>query len=302
MKILVGQHNLNTIGGSETYTYELVRGLVELGHTVEVITWDGVGLDSPIPEKMVTNLGVVVNNLSGKYDACFISHNSMIDKLLGTKLDYNKDNLFQIVHGIVPGLETPTTRSDVRFISISDEIKNHINVESTTILNMVDTNRFKPTATNNELRNVLSISRNENFNSILGSLCDRLGLSLLCGNNGRTIVNIEDVIDRADLVVTLGRGCFESMASGKNVFVADSRPYQGPLADGLLTKDNFDSFIKNNCSGRYNHIRIVGKFIVDEFEKYNPKHGDDLRKIAESQFDVITQCKKILKLVRGYSQ
>ena len=98
----------------------------------------------------------------------------------------------------------------------------------------------------------------------------RLGVDVIRLNKYQDkIWNIADEINKADLVVSLGRGCLEAMACGRPVVIFDKRRYMDQMGDGYLTSENFGMFIKNNCSGRYSKKTMTVDNLVEEFKKYN---------------------------------
>lgn len=299
MKILVGQNHLDTLGGSETYTYALVEELHNRGHQVGVMcARNRKGMVSDLIER---NLGIKTNVISREYDACLLSHNSMVSQLFS--LDVKPGKVYQICHGTTPSLEQPTELAGVEFISISEEVQNHLlkkNLQSELIVNGVNLERFKPTKINKELKNILSLSQSDRLNQFLQKVCDKYGYNFKHHNKFRNpVFNIEDEIADADLVVSLGRGAYESMACGKNVLIADWRPYQTAMMDGMLTGDNAARFLCNNCSGRTERRGIDEKSIVEELSKYSQENGEANRSFAEKNLNIKDKVDKMIYLVEG---
>tara|TARA_Y100000356_G_scaffold57190_1_gene46297 strand:+ start:2945 stop:3862 length:918 start_codon:yes stop_codon:yes gene_type:complete len=299
MKILIGQNHLDTLGGSETFTYALVEELHRRGHEVGVMcARNRKGMVSDLIE---SNLGIRTNIISKEYDACFISHNSMISQLYS--LGINHGTVYQICHGTTPSLEQPTDVKGVRFISISEEVQEHLlkkDYNSELIVNGIDLDRFKPTKINKELQNILSLSQSDRLNKFLQKICDRYGYNFKHHNKFlNPVFNIEEEIADADLVVSLGRGAYEAMACGKNVLIADWRAYQNAMMDGMVTEDNISRFISNNCSGRTERRGIDEASIVEELMKYSLANGEANRKFAEKNLNIKDKVDRMIHLVEG---
>jgi hypothetical protein len=109
--------------------------------------------------------------------------------------------------------------------------------------------------------------------------------------------NVEDKINAADIVITLGRGAYEAMACGRAVIIYDSRPYSPfKTADGIVTRSNAKKLATHNFSGRTNKLNWLVGEIKREIKKYKPTMGEDNRKIALASFNVKKQVEKYINL------
>jgi|AntRauMFilla1563_2_1112583.scaffolds.fasta_scaffold00355_2 glycosyltransferase involved in cell wall biosynthesis len=296
MKILVTNNTLGNLGGSETYAYALIKELNKRSD-IEV---EAFSQNNGLVAKYLIKEGIkVLTKVDKEYDVIIASHTSTIPHII-------KNNGFKIqtCHGIFPPLEQPRPGLDA-YVSISQEVKNHLtklNYNSTIIHNGIDCDRFSPiNKINNEVKTILSLAQSDYLNQILTKICNRLAIKLICLNKFKNpIFNVEDVINSADMVISLGRGAYESMACGRNVLVLDKRPYinKPPLGDGLITDKNIDQIILNNCSGRYSNVVFNDKMIEEEILKYDPSNGDFSREYALSNLNIITQVDKYLNLVK----
>lgn len=296
MKILVTNNTLAEIGGSETYAYTLIKGLAKR-NDVEVEAYSPkIGL---VGNKLRSEGINIVSTVENKYDLILASHTStasVIQKLKGFKV--------QTCHGIYPPLEQPYPGMNA-YVSISKEVKNHLEAKgfySDLFFNGVDCDRFNyDKKTNEELKNVLSLSQSSELNNRLDKICKEMGINFTAHNKFvNPIFDIEKLINENDLVISLGRGTYEAMSCGRNVFVLDKRPYiQGPaIGDGLVTDDNFSSFMLNNCSGRYSKKAFSDEDIKTELLKYNKEQGLRNREIALKELNIDLQIEKYLNLVR----
>lgn len=294
MKVLVTNNTIRDLGGSETYAYAVIKELhrrpdIEvtgysraLGYLSNLLRLDGVN---------------IINKVELDYDLVLASHTSTIPAIFnvtGTKI--------QTCHGIYPALEQPHRMVD-KHVSISNEVKVHLSNKgfaSEIIHNGIDCERFSPIKPlNKKLKNILSLSQSSDLNILLQKVCDSLGLNLVTLNKFKNpIFNVETEINNADLVISLGRGVYESMACGRNVLILDKRPYipKPPLGDGLITDKNIDDFILNNCSGRFTNTVFSEQNIIDEIMKYDYRLGEFTREYALKNLNIITQMDKYLNL------
>lgn len=299
MKILVGQNHLNSIGGSETYTYTLIKGLIKKGHTVELLVGDPNALGI-MSKKIKEDFDVDPNVLTGGYDACFLSHKSSVSRYVSGK--QNLKNVFQIIHGTTPDQEQPVKKSGIKYIAVSREIQNYLrgryDLDSEYVSNFIDLERFAYKPSNPELKKIFSLSQDKSFNGTLSEISKKIGVEFGYNNkNINPVFDIQDKIQQADLVVSLGRGCYEAMACGKNVVVSDRRGYIGGISDGYLTDENYLSYHQNNCSGRTKKTRTTKDFLIQEFGKYDPSMGVKLRAVAEKYLDMDKNCDKLISLI-----
>lgn len=298
MRVLVGNNRLRRPGGSETFTYALVNELVRKGHDVTCVTTCSEGMTG----KEIAKLGVPViyeRQVKDKFDIALLSHTTSI--ALARRVKAFK---VQTCHGIYPKLEQPVIGMNA-YVSISDEVHRYLKtkgIDSTIIANGVDCNRFRPEKPiNDKLETVLSLSHSDMLNGLLRKLCQELDIEFVFQNKYREpIWDIEQMINYSDMVVSLGRGAYESMACGRNVFVLDNRQYvgQGIIGDGILTQENIRHSLKNNCSGRQFAVHFDYESIKDELKLYHPDNGYYLRDFALNELNIERQAEKYLKLVR----
>jgi hypothetical protein len=299
MNILVSNHTFGDIpGGSETYAYCIINELVKQGHRVGAFCTRPVGKMA----KLVNKLGVPVHRarpFKKEYDLILASHTSTIKllKRYGVKGFY-----VQTCHGIYPELEQPCPGMDA-YAAITQEVKDHLmkkGYESTIIHNGVDCNLYKPASKiNNKLTSVLSLCHSDDANNMVKIACRMTGVKYVEHNKYKNpVFNLHKTINEVDLVVTLGRGAYESLACGRSVVIFDKRAYVGSrsLGDGIIQKNNIDDYIINNCSGRYSNKDFTAESLAIEFSKYNSELGNFGREYAVSKLNIETQVHKYIAL------
>ena len=294
MKILVGNNALGDPGGSETFTYALVMALIKKGHEVECVARRGGMVSNKLKAKDVP---VHFSSVRGKFDLLLLSHYTSIELAQNAK-----GFKVQTCHGVFVGLEKPVYGMD-QYVAVSEEVRKRLSIlgyASELIRNGVDCERFTPRKPiNGRLDVIASFSHSERVNTFLKDVFCKKRV-IVCNKYKSPVWNVDIIMNEADLVVSLGRGCYEAMACGRNVFIFDERTYsgQGAVGDGLVTKDNVSDFLKNNCSGRFSKKKFSPAEFVEEANKYNKKHGEDLRKYALENLNIDKQADKYLSLMR----
>lgn len=280
--ILITNNHLENLGGSETYTYTMIKEFCRKGYEVEYFTFHK-GL---VSEKIEKDLGVYYMSKL-KYDIIFANHNTTVEYLMKRV----EGKIIQTCHGIYPPLEQPYKYADAH-ISISSEVNEHISTlgyTSKTILNGIDLQRYKPTRPINSTlpRKILSLCQSESANELISEACKDLSIEFQkLDKNINPLWSIEKEINKSDLVIGIGRSAYEAMACGRPVIIFDSRSYSQSYADGYLTSDRIESSILNNCSGRRLKLDLNKKTLINEINKYNPDDGYFLRYFAEKSLNI----------------
>ncbi|CAM3587994.1 UDP-glycosyltransferase [Sphingobacterium prati] len=289
-KILVATNHLAEIGGSELYTYDLIKALnVRPDVEVEYFTFNKGLISDKIEEELHTPF---MNKK--RYDLIFANHNSSVKEL------FSKAPIIQICHGTVPELEQPSPLADYH-VAISDEISDHLlnmGYANDVILNGIDVQAKKPVRPlNNTLQSVLSLCQSDKANAKLKAICRAKGLHFQAYNKQENpTVSIEQKINLFDLVVGIGRSIYDAMACGRPSLIYDHRGYNGNKADGYLRPENFSKYVQMNCSGRYLNRQYQEKELIRELEKYNPEDGRKLRNIALAQLNAYKMVNQLLNI------
>lgn len=276
--ILVANYSLKTVGGSETFTYTLIEELKKRNYNVEYFTFT----KGDISHKIENNLGV--NFMSRrKYDLILANHNICVKKI------FKRGFTIQTCHGIYPELEQPSRYADAH-VSISNEVQNHLadkGFSSRLIFNGINCNRYSTKQKiNKTLTNVLSLCHSNSANDILTTIAEHLNFKLkIAYKYEKPIWEIENEINKVDLVVGLGRSAYEAMACGRPVIIWDKRDYFDSYGDGYI-KNKLGLSIQNNCSGRYSKKIYTTEELEQEFKQYNFEDGEYFRKFAAKNLDI----------------
>lgn len=284
LRILLANNHLDNFAGSETWTYAMAKQLEKMGHEVSVYTRQ---------KGKVSEMLNTVDVPDEEYDLLIINHNSCLRELADVRG-------FKIYtsHGIYPALEQPIEGAN-RYVAITPEVQHHLKSEgfdASIIYNGVDMERFNiKNPVNPTLENVLCMCKGEDAAALVSEACDTLGL------NFRWIKdfwNVEEEINEADLVVTLGRGAVEAMSCGRDVIVLDSRHYMqmGIVGDGSIRPENAKEIMKHNYSGRSKNSNFNLSMLIAELKKYNPDKAKMNRNHVSIFHDIRVAAKKYLEL------
>lgn len=288
MKILITNQYMMNRTGSELFTVELAQLLTEHGHEVYIY--------SPVTELAVGSEVVITDDLQSianiDFDIIHAQHN--ITALLARSVFPNVPIVY-MSHGILPSIEQPPSVpiGVALYIAVSEEVQdnlvnNHnIDVDKVKIVcNAVDTEKyhsFKPV--NKELKNILVVSNHYSsevrFN--ITEAAKRVGANVRhIGLPHNVAKDVAKEINKADLVVTLGRGVLEACACERNVLVYDIHGL-----DGMVDEGSFHKLRTKNFSGRFYAKQCSPQDILQEFKKYDLASGVKLRSIVKKDSSVI---------------
>jgi len=295
MKILLSNNKLRYLGGTETYTYALAEELVKQGHKVEVFTFRA-GL---ISEKMRKILGVKISDGKQKYDVVLANHNTTVKELRNNNAGF----IIQTCHGVTTALEQPSPYAH-SYVAISQELSKHVQSiteqEVPVILNGINCNRFKPLKPlNSKIQKVLSLAHNDTLNDLLEKEFSRYKIEMFRLNKLKNPVwDIENYINQADLVISLGRGAYESLACGRAVLIIDQRPGRELKGDGLILPENIEEFISCNCRGQARQNKNIAEMVNFAVANYSVSLGEWSRQYALENLNIKKQTEKYIALCK----
>lgn len=252
MKILLATYSLSERAGSETWVLTMYDHLTKT-HNVDVY----------VSKAGKNNLINAECNPNKQYDLALINHNTCLNEL--RTWDIGK-RVFTS-HGPNPALEQPIPGADV-YVSVSEEVQANLKAkgfDSQVIRNPINTDHFTESPVNRELKNILFMF-NHAFKPRISPLekvmvaCAGYEFKVLSDFQA----NVKESISWADLVITAGRGCYESLSCGKNVMIVNRAWF-----DGMVTWENIFELRKNNCSGRRFDLPGGAEDIRNELKKYD---------------------------------
>jgi len=285
MKILIVTHYLDNFAGSELFTKSLAENLSMNNHKVFIYSPFLGKVAEKIREKNILVTDNLLDLNGEEFDIIHAQHN--VVAILARSVFPRVPMVF-MSHGILPELEQPPS-VDIgiyKYIVVSEEVKQHlidkykISKDKIKIIrNFIDTERFcQKISVNRELKNLMVLSNHytDEVRGVVEKTCFDLNINVFhVGRPENPVDDVERFINKADMVVVLGRGALEAMACERNVIVYDMHG-----GDGFINEINFFDIRENNFSGR----RYGIKYSVDEFKKellkYDPNLGKKLRKIV----------------------
>lgn len=288
MKILITNHHLDNRAGSELFVESLALELKKRGHMIFIF--------SPVLGEVSDNIkshGIKVSNNIRDFegeeiDVVHAQHN--VTTILARSI-FPETPIIFMSHGVLPDLEQPPSieLGILKFIVVSEEIRDHLvnkydvpMSKISIIRNFVDLDKFiSKKDVNEKLEEILIISNHytKNVKQIIKRTCEDMGIGLThVGLPENPVDNVEDYINKADLVITLGRGALESMSCERNVIIYDVHG-----GDGFVNDKNFYEIRKNNFSGRKFGNKYSAEDFKLELEKYNPNIGKKLREIVKRE-------------------
>lgn len=284
MNILLTNHSLREAAGTERYTLEIGQALKHRGHKVTIYS-PNLGEFAQVIKKKGLNCTDDVEYLTkSKIDIIHANHN--VTAIIARSIFPDVPMIFTS-HGVIPELEQPPSINIgiAKYIAVSEEVKDNLiqkhGIAEETIeiaRNFVDTERFKQIEpVNQTLQNILVISNHleEEASKVIIEACEKMELNLNhIGLPGNPVVDVENYINNADLIISLGKGVLEAMACERNVIVFDK--YGG---DGLLTNEVYLESRRNNFSGRRFGYKYKSSDLITEFKKFDPNLGKELRQI-----------------------
>jgi len=285
--ILVANHHLEKIGGSETYTFALIEELKSRGYNVEYFTF----FKGESSNRIEKDLGVGFMS-KPKYDLILANHTTCIKYLS------HKGKIIQTCHGIFPRLEQPSRFADGH-VCISEEVLSHVRAkgfEGKVILNGINCKRYTSVVPiNDKLTTLLSLCQSKEANDMLSKACEISKVNFKSLNKYENAIwNVESIINESDMVVGLGRSAYEAMACGRAVLIFDNRNYFKSYSDGYVDLEMINKSILNNCSGRYFKKELGVQELVQEINKYSKSTGKELQEFALENLNIVNQVNKYL--------
>ena len=265
MRILFTLHDLQYSGGTETFTYSIIKEF--LGNNHEIFLYSTrIGT---VSEKYI-DLGVhVTDNLNDLPEHVDIIHAQHRAEAITIYYKYPSTPMIFTSHGIIPWQEKPISIPSIfKYVAVSEEVQNYLienfeikNDKTCIIRNGIDQSRFRPSVKINEQPQKLLLLSNrytENVKNVLEEVALKMDMKFkIIGQSQNNVWNVEKEILESDIVVSLGRGILEAMSCGRLPIVFD---YNG--GDGIVTENNYYLFRKKNFSGRFCNINFTAEQII----------------------------------------
>lgn len=291
MNIVISSYALD-LSGVPTFTLTVYRELIKRGHQITVY--------SPLGGKLETEMGAVKNvDEVPTPDVIIAQYNTCAESLKKTFVDVP---LIFYSHGILPDGEQPPNFSADWYLAVNEEVQQNLQAKGVPagkidiVRDFIETDRFISTKPiRPKIKQVLFISNYKkwkNFKTVEAA-CRILGVNLIClGSPYGRHYKIEEAINKADLVISWGRGILEAMSCGRAALSFDR--FEG---DGYITSDTYLQTRKNNFSGRIFKQDFSGETLAKEMQKYDPKAAMVNRDLVVKYHDSAKGVQSILDII-----
>jgi len=296
VRILIATHHYRDLAGSELFAFTLAKSLFEKGHSVclyspyigGIITDQTRRLGIPVYSDLVQFRHI-------EFNIMHVSHNIIAYE---ARYHFQHTPMVFLSHGILPFLEQPPV-GDLgisKYLAVSEEVMQNllrkgIPLRDVAIFrNIVDTGRFFPTQPlNPRAKRALIFSRkfDETAKRVIKEACKLKRISVETING--SVFDVENYMNRADIIFSRGRGAIEAMSTGKIVIIP---------GDGLVTEKNFREIQKCNFSGRRFQKPLDVAGLKDEIDKYDQILGEDNRRIVLKYFSANHQVDELTNIYR----
>lgn len=287
MKILITIHNFREMRGQQKFVYALINEMVD--DEFEIYT-PSTGKMADIAEVPVyTNPDVIANS---KYDMILMFHYfPELNSVEGFRVYFCNDTNAQFqLFGL--------WKVD-KFICISEEIQKKMEgfgIKAKIVRNGIDCGRYRSRRpVHKEVKRIMLFNyvQPDIINNII-TFCEdnniEIDIRFITKWTNETW-NIPREINKADIVISVGRGCYEAMACEREVWVL------GIYGSDGIVGDNFDELIENNCSGRHSSGKVKGiDGIRNIIAKYDPDNAKKNRERILNKFDITNVAKTIRNL------
>jgi hypothetical protein len=295
MRVLMTNHSLGGVGGTEKWTYATAKELTRRGHEVTAYAFSlGATSERMAPFATVTDK---LEALAGvPFDLKLTNHATtchLVKDLPGFHIHTS--------HGPGNPLEFPPGGADV-YVGVSEEVRDtmweRVHRRLEVIPNGIDLQEFRPGAfTAVGTPRVLSMCKSVATTWMMDDACKALGWEHQWYHyTQRPAWSVADAMRMADIVVGCGRTAREGLACDKSVLVFDGRQDE-PLADGWVTEDNVDELATRNFACRTRHEYWSIDRLIDELGKWERPATDWARQWAEIHADIVTTVNCYLSLI-----
>jgi len=335
MKILIGTQHLK-LNGIGTYVDSLTTELERRSHNVEITTHhigqigiklrkNIVNVKSTIQKKY--DLIIVFSNTNCREIISNEVEGYLVFMLQGLyfnndipRQEYLKriDKVFSLTESSRNAIAKPgaydfkgkfeinnSVNSLVRYNSFTFFNNASYSIESEVVHNPIDTSRYYIKNVLRDVPKVLILCKNKNAATIVKNSCDELEYesewqpSPTYESNSvdkRFCLDIEEKINKFDIVVGIGRPILEAMSCGRNVIVFDKRFYYKVYpADGFIDMNNIDDSSRFNFCGKDKLSDYSEKNMIEELKKYDKSLMNKFRMFILDNHSIEASVNKILK-------
>ena len=271
MKILLSNHALKDVGGTEKWTYAMAEELTRRGHDVGVFTFM-IGTTSDKLQSFC-RVHTQVPDVD-EYDVLLSNHNTTLGILQPLRCPK-----IHTSHGPGHRLEIPNNGADL-YVGVSNEVIARYAAEGfwmEMIPNGINLDEFAEGPALRETPRVLSMCKQKTANEIVQMACMLAGLDLtMLHYTDQPVWDVAPMMRNHDIVIGCGRTVYEALACGRQPLVFDWRQKaKGPTADGYVLPDNIDRLRQSNFSGRHHEYPWAVGEVTKALRAYATERAPD---------------------------
>ena len=300
MRIVLGNHQLASVSGAETYLLTVAEQLGRLGHEV-TIHGDDDGAVADLARDRGLHVAVGEDGLPESCDAV-IAQDASISLTLAA-LYPGVSQLF-IAHSVnlemwfpsaIPGVVTAV-------VVMNDRLRRRIdgmagNYEVVRMRQPIDLRRFSARDEPRRVpRRALALGNylHGPHREGLARACSESGIELVeTGRHGVADLHPERRIREADLVVGYGRSLLEAMACGRAAYVLDE--YGG---DGWVTPETYSALEADGfAAGAYEMPLDTGR-LREDLRRYDRAMGLDNRELIRRNHNALEHSADLVALIK----
>lgn len=268
MHILMTNIDLTEIGGTQVWVETMARQLKKEGHDIDIFS-PRVGA---FARDRLSEFTVMDKPITGKeYDLCLVNHNVCLTILQYSKIGGPK---VYTCHGPSHRLEAIIPGAD-HYVAVSEEIaEKYAWVNPDVILNPVDMDRFKSFSQQSKFPpRVLVCTKNAGAMRLAVAGCELAGMEFYVAHyRENPIYDIHELIPQFDIVITSGRGVYETLSCNRSALIVARRlsDFEGweVQADGWVTEGEITDLVRKNCSGRTNVYKWDSEDIAEALKAW----------------------------------
>ncbi len=309
MKILISTPHLK-LNGIGTYVVSLTTELERRGHDVEILTRYVGKIGVKLRKNIVTSQStiqkkydlilvfsnsncreVIKNEIEGYL--VFMVQGLYFNNDIPMQIYLNRINkVFTLSESSRNAIANPGQYDFISRFEVNHS-KNHLvkynaqsffsnatyNVESDIVHNPIDTEKYKSKNPLRDIPKVLILCKSKLAAEIVKNSCDELEYESewqpsptyeSFSTDSSYCLDIEEKINKFDLVVGIGRPIIEAMSCGRNVIVFDKRFYYKVFpADGFIDMSNIDDASRYNFCGKEKLSEYTEKNMIEELKRYD---------------------------------
>jgi hypothetical protein len=301
MRILLSWHSLVGFRGTETYLLTVAAALERLGHDV-LIHAPETGPCADFARARGTRVIEQEAQLPASTDVV-LAQDAATAYTMACR--YPRAVRVFVAHSTAFPLQTPPQLDGIcqAVVAMNERVQRHVeqlawHPRVVRLRQPIDLQRFCFRATYLEQRRpprVLWLSNNSGTarRRMLECACEAAGLKLRrIGQIASPTATPEDDIAEAEIVISLGRGVLEAMASGRAAYV-----FGVAGGDGWVTADSYPALERDGFSGRAFSDPVGLERLTNDLTQWREEMGEVGRDLACTHHDADHHAVQLLELI-----